>query len=92
MLAVGADAVGVGTGLGNEGIGVFPKILKDVERVDEDIEAVLDKECLVSAKRARLNDYPGADVKILPRHDEHHPQLHARHAYKGIRQQMNNAG
>lgn len=33
MLAVGADAVAVGTGLGNEGIGVFPKILKDVERL-----------------------------------------------------------
>ena len=33
MLAVGADAVGVGTGLGNEGIGVFPKILRDAEKL-----------------------------------------------------------
>lgn len=92
MLAVGAEAVGLGTGLGKEGIGVFPKILKDVEKMDEEMEAIQDEECLFSTKRARLNNYPATDIQVPPRRDELHPQLqNDRNAYHGIPQQLSDA-
>lgn len=55
MLAVGAEAVGVGTALGSEGLGVFRKILHGVENVDQDIRAALDGESPGPAKRLRLD-------------------------------------
>ena len=52
MQAVGAEAVGVGTALGSEGLGVFSKILNDVERVGEDIGAILNGESIELNKRS----------------------------------------
>lgn len=56
MQCVGADAVGVGTALGSEGLGVFPKILGDAERVDKDMEAFLGGESPNSAKHSCLDE------------------------------------
>ena len=65
MRAVGAEAVAVGTALGSEGLGVFSKIVNDVERADKDLEAALHQESPNPIKRVCLDNDPLTDYNAF---------------------------
>ena len=78
MLAVGSEAVAVGTALGSEGLGVFSKILNGLETVDQDTEVALDEGSPGSAEHAPPRNDPLTDGNGLPQVLRN--QVHLHHA------------